>query len=282
MKKKKEARKNSVFKNIISGIIIGIGFIIPGVSGGIIAVLLGIYDEIIYSISNFKKDILKNSGFLFVLGISILIGSILFSNILIYLLNTREYAIKYIFLGLILGGIPSLVNEINNHNQKKIDFKCLVGAFIFSVVLFLIEKTSFLKLDSNNLTIMNLIIAGLFYSMGKIIPGISGSALLMLLGIYEYLLGVLADPLSLTINEMIKLLPFFISFVISSIILVKVINNLLKKHYNQTYSAILGFVIGSLLFIYPGFTFDINGLLCLLLLILSMIFVIVFEKITEQ
>lgn len=282
MKKKREERKNNILKTLISGVVIGIGFIIPGVSGGILAVLLGIYDKIIYSISNFRKDILKNSGFLFVVMSGVLIGSVLFSNVLIYLLETKEFAIKYVFMGLIIGGLPSLIKEIKSHNNEKIDLRFLMIALIFSVGLFVIEKSALIKLDSNNLTIWNLIFAGLFYSMGKIIPGISGAALLMLLGIYEYLLGILANPFALSLKELISLLPFLVSFVISAIVLVKTINHLLKKHYNKTYSAILGFVLGSILFIFPGFTFDLSGFLCLILLGLSTIFVVLFGSVTEK
>ena len=282
MKKKREERKNNVLKTLISGIIIGIGFIIPGVSGGILAVLLGIYDKIIYSISNFRKDILKNSGFLFVVMSGVLIGSVLFSNVLIYLLETREFAIKYVFMGLIIGGLPSLIKEVKSHDSKNINLISLIIALLFSIGLFVIEKTAIFKFDSDNLTTINLIIAGLFYSTGKIVPGISGAALLMLLGIYEYLLGILANPLSLSFNEILKLIPFFISFVISAILLVKLINYLLKKHYNKTYSAILGFVIGSLLFIFPGLNLNIRGILGITLLILSTIFVYLFEKLSEK
>lgn len=282
MKKKREERKNNILKTLISGVVIGIGFIIPGVSGGILAVLLGIYDKIIYSISNFRKDILKNSGFLFIVMTGVILGSVLFSNILIYLLETKEFAIKYVFMGLIIGGLPSLIREIKSHDKKKINILFLIMALLFSIGLFLIEKTAIFKLDSNNLTVMNLTVAGVFYSMGKIIPGISGAALLMLLGIYEYLLSILANPFSLSFGKILRLLPFFISFVISAILLVKLINYLLKKHYNKTYSAILGFVLGSLLFIFPGFNFDLSGLLCLSLLVLSTIFVILFGNLTEK
>lgn len=282
MKKKREERKNNILKTLISGVVIGIGFIIPGVSGGILAVLLGIYDKIIYSISNFRKDILKNSGFLFIVMTGVILGSVLFSNILIYLLETKEFAIKYVFMGLIIGGLPSLIREIKSHDKKKINILFLIMALLFSIGLFLIEKTAIFKLDSNNLTVMNLTVAGVFYSMGKIIPGISGAALLMLLGIYEYLLSILANPFSLSFGKILRLLPFFISFVISAILLVKLINYLLKKHYNKTYSAILGFVLGSLLFIFPGFNFDLSGLLCLSLFVLSTIFVILFGNLTEK
>ena len=106
-------------------------------------------------------------------------------------------------------------------------------------------------------------IAGIFYSIGKLVPGISGAALLMLLGIYEYLLEILANPLSLTINNIILFIPFIISFIISSIFIIKLINYLLNNNFRNTYSAIIGFVISSILFIYPN-TFTISSIIILI------------------
>lgn len=285
MKKRNEKKENSFLNNLLSGALIGIGFIIPGVSGGIIAVLLGVYDKIIYSISNLKEDFIKNFIFIFSILLGIGLGSVLFSNVLIYLLEKREFPIKYIFMGFIIGGLPSLIKEIRNNSSFKakiIDYKLLAVSIIFSVLLFFVENNGILKFSSNNLNVWNLLLAGIVYSAGKIVPGISGSALLMLLGVYEYLLNCLANPFSLSVKNILFLSPFIFSFIVSSIILIKLMNYLLKKHYNKTYSVILGFVIGSILFVYPGFNFDFSGLLCLLLLGLSSIFVIYIECITEK
>lgn len=280
MKKKKKEKVNDrgILYNIVSGIIIGIGFIIPGVSGGVLAVLLGVYDSVIFSINSFKNNILKNSKFLISLGIGVVIGAIGFSNVLVYLLKTREFAIKYIFIGLIIGGLPSLLKNIKIKSKKSINPLFLILALALSAGMVYLEANLNISNLVENNSVIAFSIAGLFYSMGKIIPGVSGAALLMLIGVYEPLLKLLSNPLLITKAEIIMLIPFGISFLISAVILFKLINYLLKKHYNKTYSAVLGFVIGSILFIYPGFNFDLSGIICILLLVFSSIVTYYFSK----
>ena len=136
MKKKKKGKtKNTVLYNFISGIIIGIGFIIPGVSGGVLAVLLCIYDQIIFAISNLRKNLSKNIAFLFTVLLGVVIGTVLFSKVLIYLLESKEFAIKYVFVGLIIGGIPSLVTTIKNKSEKSIIITYTILAFLISIGL---------------------------------------------------------------------------------------------------------------------------------------------------
>ena len=96
-----------------------------------------------------------------------------------------------------------------------------------------------------------MIIAGFCYSAGKIIPGISGSALLMLLGLYKYFLEIIANPFNINLSLILTFIPFIISFLLSSILILKLINYLLNNHFRNTYSTIIGFVISSILFIYP-------------------------------
>lgn len=258
----------SFFINLIIGVIIGIGFIIPGVSGGALAVILGVYDKIFYSIKNIKNK--SNFCFLLFLIIGILIGIIVFGNILLLLLEYREVPTKYIFLGLLAGGIPALIKNIRENNKepfKKIPF---LIAVLISIILFLLEKSSYginisSELLNGNIPIVGLFFAGFLYAIGKIVPGISGAALLMLVGMYEYLLNVVANPMSLSINSLLSLFPFFCGVFLGVIILFKLLNYLFTNHYIATYSAILGFVIGSLLYLFPGFIFGIPGILCVIL-----------------
>jgi len=103
-----------------------------------------------------------------------------------------------------------------------------------------------------------MILAGVMYAIGKIFPGISGAALLMMLGIYEFFLSIVANPLTINIDIIITFIPFIISFIISAIIILKLIECLLKNHFRNTYSIIIGFVISSVLFIYPNYISLIN------------------------
>ncbi len=238
-------------KNFIFGLIIGIGFIIPGVSGGVLATILGIYEKILDKISNLFIDFKKNITYLLPIFFGIFLSVLLLSKIILYLLNNNYIFISYVFMGLITGCIPFLLKEVKNKTNKYISIFPFILSFIFGLFLFIIQNNNFNNYTNPNFLIM--ITGGIIYSIGKIIPGISGAALLMLLGIYEYLLNIIANPFMINLNIIITLIPFFISFLISAIFIIKLINYLLKHYFLSTYSAIIGFILSSLLFIYPAY-----------------------------
>ena len=106
---------------MLKGILIGIGMILPGVSGGVIAVILGVYDKIIYSLSNFFSDYKKNARFLIPLFIGMGIGAIISAKILIYIFNKYFIESCYLFIGLITGSIPFLIKEGKEKDKNKIN-----------------------------------------------------------------------------------------------------------------------------------------------------------------
>ena len=205
-------------KNLIYGIIIGIGFIVPGVSGGVIATILGIYEIIIYKINHLFQDLKNNILYLLPILIGILFSIFTLSNLILYLINNKLEFISYVFIGLILGCIPFLIKEIKVKTNKSISFIPFSISLLFGILLFIIQKNNIP--NTNNPTIFQIIIGGILYSFGKIIPGISSSALLIFIGIYNYFLDIIANP---SINSIILLIPFIISFLISAIIFLKLI-----------------------------------------------------------
>lgn len=238
------------FKNLMFGIAMGIGFIIPGVSGGVLATILGIYDEIIYKLNHLFENFKKNILYLIPIIIGVLIGILAFSKLILYLLNNKLEFISYVFIGLILGCVPYLIKEIKIKTNRTISLLPFASAFSLGIILYIVESNSLNVNGTPNF--LTMFIAGIFYSIGKIVPGISGASLLMLLGIYKYFLSVVANPLSITFDTVINFIPFIISFIISAILILKLIDYLLCKHFRITYSAIIGFIISSILFIYPG------------------------------
>jgi putative membrane protein len=103
----------------------------------------------------------------------------------------------------------------------------------------------------------------------------------MLIGMYQFLLNILNNPFGLTTNEYIQIIPFVLGIVVGAAILIKIIRYLLKNYFTTTYSNIIGFVIGSIAAIYPGFSFDYKGLICIILL--SLAFLISYKfAVTEQ
>lgn len=239
-----------IIKNFLYGLLIGIGFIVPGVSGGVIATIIGIYNDLIYKINHLFKDFKNNILYIFPILLGVLLSIFLFSKIILYLINYHLEFISYIFIGLILGCIPYLLNEIKNKSNKRIAFIPFFISFLFGIILFIVQKNNITSI--NNPSIIILIIAGFLYSLGKIVPGISGAALLIFIGMYNYLLNIIANPSIITLNIIISLIPFFISFIISSIIILKIIEYLLNNYFRYTYSSIIGLVISSVLFIYPN------------------------------
>ena len=246
----------------LSGILIGTCMILPGVSGSVIAIMLGIYEKVIYLINSKEKNIIKIKK-LFPLLIGILIGIFIFGKILLLFYEKYTYQMMYVFIGLIIGGIPTLIKEITSKSEK-INKKCLIFSFLISIILFLMPKLLSIKVD-NNLNFINLFLGGFLYIAGKIVPGISSSFFLMLLGLYEYFLNLITNPFSITAS----FIPFLLGIIIGLYVFIKLINILLNKYYSKTYSSIIGFILGSVLAIYPGFELTKRGILSFILMLIS-------------
>ena len=268
----------SFFKLFFVGIIIGTAMIVPGVSGGVLAVVFNIYDKMIYSLTNLFKDFKRNFPFLFKLGLGIGAGAIWFSNIMIFLYQKHEAFTKFAFMGLILGGVPLLFKEIKDKTNKKASSKLIITAFLISIGMWFISKNILqIDLDDNLsnpiISFFNLFLAGIIYSIGKVIPGISGAFLLIMIGMYEYVLSVLSNPFLITLKDIFKLTPFVIGFIFGIIGLLKIINCLLKKHFRFIYSIIIGFVIGTIPVLIPkinSFSDILGGVIIMMLsLVLS-------------
>lgn len=259
----------------LSGILIGTGMVIPGVSGAVIAVIFGVYDKMIKSLTNLFKNFKNNFMFLFILGLGILVGAIWFSNVLMFLYQRHEVITKFSFIGLILGGVPFLFKEIKL-KYNKINYVAMIFTFILSFVLWIFSKTILqIDLDGNSssciMNFINLFLAGVIYSVGKVIPGISGSFLLIIIGMYEYVLSVIAHPITIGLTQITRLIPFIMGLIIGILVLLKLINFLLEKHYGLTYSIIVGFILGSIPALIPNLSFSKDAFIGILTMIISFI-----------
>lgn len=259
----------------LSGILIGTGMVIPGVSGAVIAVIFGVYDKMIKSLTNLFKNFKNNFMFLFILGLGILVGAIWFSNVLMFLYQRHEVITKFSFIGLILGGVPFLFKEIKL-KYNKINYVAMIFTFILSFVLWIFSKTILqIDLDGNSssciMNFINLFLAGVIYSVGKVIPGISGSFLLIIIGMYEYVLSVIAHPITIGLTQITRLIPFIMGLIIGILVLLKLINFLLEKHYGLTYSIITGFILGSIPALIPNLSFSKDAFIGILTMIISFI-----------
>lgn len=253
------------FCNFLIGIFIGCGAILPGVSSGVFCVIFGIYEDLVNSIIYFFKDVKKNSLFLLPIGLGAFIGTVIFGNIIKYFFSTYKFQSCFAFIGLILGTIPALFKQASPN--KCIHLKKIIPlfmSFLIGIILIIVEKH--FNVESSSDIISNklyLIFAGFIMSIGIVVPGISNTIILMCLGVYsEYITAIASVNLHV-------LVPMCIGIFLGSILWLKIITALLHKYHEATFYSIIGFTLGSIFVLYPGFSFDFTGLLSVVLLIIA-------------
>ena len=249
-----------IFKNTFFGILIGIANIIPGLSGATVALILGVYEKLINSVSSIKKktinDLCKfriknlyndlSLDFLIPIIIGICISAIIFAKALDYfelLEKNKKYTLSY-FFGLILASIPLVFRMIEKFEKKHIFF-FILGTFIAVTI------SIFPGLQEENKNIFFIFFCGFIGIIGMIVPGLSGSYLLLILGNYNLLVKECINKFHQDIYALIYLLTFFIGMVFGLLTLSKLISWLFKKYRNETLAIISGFILGSLIFIWP-------------------------------
>lgn len=230
---------------IFKGIIVGLGKIIPGVSGAMLAITLGIYDKCIYAISNFTKNLKDNMNLLFYIGIGLILSIGLFSNLVTFLLNKYYFITMCLFIGLIIGGLPKLYIE-SKVNVKKIS-NIIIIALSFTTIILLnsINSAHTVKMESSFMSLSGI---GFLESFAMIVPGISGTALLMLVGYYDLVILRFSQIFNIiSIFETIKFfIPFGLGMIIGVFIMSKIINVCFKKYSIQTYCVIFGLILSSI------------------------------------
>ena len=272
-------------KLFFKGVFMGIADAIPGVSGGTIALLLGIYEELISTISGLNFSLitkLKNNGFksfweslngnfLITLVLGIGISLILFVKISANLLTSHPLYVWSFFLGLILATVYVIYKLIESWNLVNIISTLLMIAF--SIIL-----TSDSLNISDDTNLFYILICGIIASSAMILPGISGSLILVILGVYKILVEAL-DNLDVKIIS-----SFIVSAVIGVISFSKILKWLFNNYKSLAYSIMLGLVIGSIEKIWPwnkSFSAELSNLdlfLSISLVILGFIIVFILEK----
>ncbi len=282
-----------MIKNLLTGTFIGIANIIPGISGGTIIVILGMFDKIMNSISNlFKKDNLKRKNdiiFLSQIMIGLLIGIIIFANIIDYLLNKWPNQTIFLFIGLIIFGIPNIIEKqipkINNtllsftlpftnkhkKNNANMSLSFLLIGFIIIISLFLLlsgstSNTVILFPTINIIHLLKMIVLGIITGAATIFPGISGAMLLLIIGEYYLYKSYIARILTFQPNIIIPILFIGIGILIGVVGSAKVTSWLLNNYRRETMSLIIGLIIASSLVLIPfDITYDISLLITYIL-----------------
>lgn len=231
--------------DFLKGIIIGIGAVAPGVSGGTFAVMFGVYSKLTNAIANIFKDFLKKAIDLFPLGLGIGFGILSFSRVMQYLFQYHETNVKFLFIGLMLGTVPSVIKDANKKGFKKSYLiPCLI-AFGITTIFTILQNSTINIIPGPSTGLLSNIFYGIIISFGTIIPGVSSSFILMYIGAYETLLDALVSL------DLMVIIPVGIGFGLSILLFAKLINYLFSRAYGFTYYTVLGFVLGSALAIIP-------------------------------
>lgn len=276
-----------LIQNIIIGIIMGIANIIPGVSGGTMVVMLGVYDKFIDELSFcigelknlFKiekgKNIFKALGqfftniwkreknFLIPIFVSLAISVYVLSKIFTDMSETAQMYRNFAFVGLILGGVPFLIKELKEAKpgkKEKVDTNGKVSklryiipfmvTLTFIVAIYILKTKGIMipEIRQDNINFINYIVIlliGAIAAFSMVIPGISGSMIILILGYYDLMTA------SIKGLNMSFILPFAIGIIIGIIVATKTIKYLLENYYITTYSGIIGFVLGSVPMVLP-------------------------------
>ncbi len=259
-----------ILSNFIKGIFIGLGAILPGISSGVICMVVGLYEKLLDSVLNFFKDIKGNFKFLFPILSGAIIGIVWFSNIILYCFNIIPCQTKSLFIGLLVGSIYILIQE-NTKNYISNESNKISFIICFLIGLGLIYLENFINIEYNytptQFNSLYLILSGFLMSLGIIVPGVSSTIILMLLGVYNTYLNALS-----TIDISV-LIPMIIGVGIGSIMFMKITQILLNKFHSETMFGIIGFSLGSVLILFPGYSFNLESLIGIILIILGFIIV---------
>jgi putative membrane protein len=266
-------------KNFLNGLAFGITETIPGVSGGTIAIILGFYDELIKTVNHFTKDYKKSLRFFIPLGLGMVTGLFIFSSIISFLLGSYSFPTMTFFIGLIVGIIPIIYSKTRKSGGK-LEIKksggilgALKSSGVFSlkrIVLVLAPLTALIVISSLKSAPLQdlaevvanidapymvfIFFAGVVAAAALVIPGISGSFVLLLLGIYplatysvssiRFFLGDITN-VSLMLDICKVLAPLGIGIIIGGLSMARLIEKLLTSYYTTVYLIILGLLAGS-------------------------------------
>ena len=236
---------------MIKGFILGVANVIPGVSGGTLAITMGIYEDLIGAISHFFKNLKKNLQFLIPLGIGMVLSILLMSKLISFSLEKFPFPTTLFFIGLIIGGIPLLTKKVKGVKLKPTNILLFLLTFgIVMTMTFMNEGNAVVSLANVNVTKMILLfVVGVVAAATMVIPGVSGSFVLMLIGYYKPIVSTISNLTNFKLlgHNLLVLMPFGLGVLIGIVLIAKLIEFLFKKFEIPTYYAILGFIVASIL-----------------------------------
>lgn len=248
--------------HILKGCVMGIANVIPGVSGGTMAVSMGIYDTLIHSITHLFKEFKKSMKALVPIGIGMVIGVVGLATLITLLFDKAPVPTNLLFIGLILGGLPAVLRRLKGEKFKItyaigfLIFFCMVAGFAYIGHMQGKDDAEVLAntvITPSILNVIKLFLVGIVSAATMVIPGVSGSMILKLMGYYEPVFGEIPNfivaiknwDVSALKQGLFIFIPFGIGVLLGIIFIAKLIELLLKKFSGMVFSCILGLIVAS-------------------------------------
>ncbi|WP_303753514.1 DUF368 domain-containing protein [Enterococcus sp. S86.2] len=238
----KEAKTKDWLLRFVKGMFIGSGFILPGVSGGALAAIFGIYERIISFLAHITRNFKENVLFFIPVGLGGVTGVFLLSFVVSFLLGTYETIILWFFVGCIIGTVPALWQEAGKKGRSTREIIILAVSFVLGFLFLWKGSGLFSHVDQNFFT---WVIAGGLIGLGMIVPGLSPSNFLVYMGMYKAMSDGIKD-----LNFSV-IIPIGIGGIVTVLGLSKVMDYIFSKAYPQLFHFILGIVFASTVMIVP-------------------------------
>ena len=259
---KEKIKESENGKILIKGLVIGSTMTLPGVSGGSMAMVLGIYDRLLKHVSEITKYPKESLSFLLWFAAGAGSGAFLFSRGISWLLTTRaEGILCFFFLGAVSGGIPMILKSASVSRIRGRELICILTGILTALLIALIPQGMFAPGTEN--TPMHLLFqlaGGFIIAVALVLPGISASQMLYMLGIYESTLKAISSL------DILALLPLAVGGIMGTYLTARILEQLIKKHREATFLMILGFMLASLPELLPGHLAQENLLFCVMAL----------------
>lgn len=251
-----EKNKNLILKAIlwvVQGCIVGIGAILPGVSGGTLCYAFGIYNQLLEVLANPIKGLKKHWKMLIFVGIGCAAGFVCFAGVTNWLLGLNEAVVLCVFVGLIAGTLPGIWKDAGEKSRNKVSVIALVVSFVFVSAVFYVFKNIFVLRIAPNF--LGWLICGLLWGLSFIVPGFSSSTLLLFFGIY--------DEMSAGISRLdfSVLIPLGIAMLATLLLLSKLMKWVFDKHHSIISHCVIGFVVATTLMILPSFSTSVGNII---------------------
>jgi len=273
---------------VIKGALIGIGAILPGLSGGVLMVVFGIYDHVINFLGNFPKNFKKYFFFFLPVGIGGILGIFLFAGLVSAAFGKYAPQFVSLFIGFVAGTVPSIWKTAGLKGRGKKGYIALISAAILIFVMMLYGENQLTSIEPNFIIWIG---GGILVGLGFIVPGLSPSNFLIYFGMYSKM----SDGISNL--DFSVIIPLMLGVLIAILAFAKIVSILFERKYEIMYHIILGTVLGSSLAIFPtvvapgltyegllesGLTFIPALVLVVIMFILGMISSLLFSRVEER